>query len=174
MLFTLFSLNETLKVYSIQHSTSQCPGHQALKLLAVLSKELGRLVVQGILRIGLIEQEAQTVYDCINVKNRLPVFSQDIEADFSIEINVGMINFGIAFDLGRRMGIVRWNRKGKSVSGVSPVASIGSNNDIERCQVIGIRKLHVHHLAAIQFCNICEKQGIRGIFVEEIAQNSKI
>jgi hypothetical protein len=113
-------------------------------------------MIEGILWIGLIKQKAQSINDGIDIQDGLPIFSQNVETDLAIEINVGMINFGIAFHLWGRMRIMRWNGKSKVVGSVSPVASVGSNNDVKGRQVIGIGEFDFHHLAAVQFRNVCD------------------
>ena len=38
------------------------------------------------------EEMEESIDNSVNVKNRFPVFTQDVEANVSFQINIGMIN----------------------------------------------------------------------------------
>jgi hypothetical protein len=121
----------------------------------ILSKEFRRLVVQGIIRIGFVKEVNESVNDGINVEHGLPILSQNVETNLSLQINVWMVNLGLTFYFWGRMGIVRGNGKGEMIGRRLPVARIGTHHHVKQSQVVGIRKGNRRHLATVQFRNIC-------------------
>ena len=49
------------------------------------------LMVERVLRVGLIEQIDEAIDDSIDVQHRLPVLSQDVEADVPLQVDVGVV-----------------------------------------------------------------------------------
>jgi hypothetical protein len=79
------------------------------ELLWVISEDSRSIMVQGILVIGLNEKKVQTIYNGIDIQDRLPVFTQDIQADISVQVNIRVINLSRALDLGRLVRVSRRN-----------------------------------------------------------------
>ena len=79
-------------------------------------------MVEGIVRIGFVKQVNESVNDRVNVEDGFPVFAQNVEAHLALQVNVWVVNLGLAFHLWGGMGIVGWNDKGKVVGGGLPVA----------------------------------------------------
>lgn len=52
------------------------------------------------------EEILQTIDDGVDREHRLPILSQDIEAHVTVQINVGMINGGLALHLGWLVWII--------------------------------------------------------------------
>jgi hypothetical protein len=90
----------------------------------------------------------------LDVQNWFPIFSQNVETNFSLQVDIRMVNLGLALHFGGRMGVVRGNGKGEMIGRRLPVAGIGTHGHVKRSQVVGIRKGNRRHLAAIQFRNI--------------------
>ncbi len=55
----------------------------------------GHTFVQGIVRVGLEEEILQSDHDRIKVQNRLPVFSENVQANVALEINVGVVDLQV-------------------------------------------------------------------------------
>ena len=51
-----------------------------------------RTLVQRIIRIGLEEQVLQANHDGIEIQHRFPVFSEDIQTDISLQVNIWVID----------------------------------------------------------------------------------
>lgn len=62
--------------------------------------------VEWIRWVWLDEEKLKTNHDRIEVQNRFPVFSQDVETDVAFEINIRMIYLLRALDFGRIVRIV--------------------------------------------------------------------
>lgn len=52
----------------------------------------GRTVVERVVRVRLVKQVNDTVYYSREVEDGLPVFAQDVQADFAVEVDVGVVN----------------------------------------------------------------------------------
>ena len=118
-------LNQTFKSNSIQFPSSKSSVDKTFETLNVLSEEIRSLVIQWIVRVWLIEQIDQAVDDCVDVQDRPPVLSQNIQAHLALQINVWMVNVRLALDFGWGMGVVSRDGKNKFICGAFPVASIG-------------------------------------------------
>jgi len=56
-----------------------------------------------------------TINDRVDVQNRFPVLTQDVETHISLEVDVGVVNLGGAGHLGRLVGVVVWDHKAELV-----------------------------------------------------------
>lgn len=59
------------------------------------------------------EEVLKTIYYWIDSEDRFPIFSEDIETNVSLQINIWMINLGFTFYFWGLMGVVRTNFKAK-------------------------------------------------------------
>jgi len=57
-------------------------------------------VVEWIVGIGFVEEVNQTVNHRVDVQDGFPVLPQYIQTYFSLQIDVGVVNAGVAFDFG--------------------------------------------------------------------------
>lgn len=51
------------------------------------------------------EEMIEAIDNGVNVQHRFPVFSKDVQADISFQVNIRMINLRLAFDLWSFMGV---------------------------------------------------------------------
>ena len=83
------------------------PLHILLKAIRVLA-ELGcSLVVQGVVRVGLQEKENKSHDYVADIKDRLPVSSENIQANIAFHIDVGMVHICITVDHRGLMRVLR-------------------------------------------------------------------
>ena len=59
---------------------------------AYVEVRCSRTLVQRIIGIRLEEEVLQPDHDGVQVEHRLPVFSQDVQADVPIEVNIRMVD----------------------------------------------------------------------------------
>jgi len=71
-------------MYSIHICSFQTFSNNTFKPVDILPEKLSRIMVQGIIRIGLVKEINQSVNDSINVQDWFPVFTKDIEAYISL------------------------------------------------------------------------------------------
>ena len=62
---------------------------------------MGRLLVQGVVGVRLVEEVDQAVDDGVDVEDRLPVLPQYVEADVALQIDVRVEDLRVAVDLRR-------------------------------------------------------------------------
>ena len=53
---------------------------------------LGHTLIQWVIRIRFKEQILKSDHNGVQVQNWLPVFSEDVQANISLEIYVGVVN----------------------------------------------------------------------------------
>lgn len=70
-------------MYTIHVCSSQSLIDNTFKSVDILPEKLSRIMVQRIIRIGLVKEKYQSVNDSINVHDWFPVFTKDIEAYIS-------------------------------------------------------------------------------------------
>lgn len=119
------NLNQTFKGDPIELSSPKGSIHEPLKALNVLAEQISRLVVEWIVGIGLVKQINQSIDNRIDIQDGPPVLSQNIQTNLSLQINVGVVNVGLALDLGRRVGVVGRDIENKVICGTLPVPSVG-------------------------------------------------
>ena len=123
--------------------------YEPFELSNILAKKFCRFVIERIVGIWFVKQVDETVNDGINIQDWFPVLSQNVQAHFALQINVGMINLGLAFDFGRRVRIVRGNLERKVVGSTLPVARVGADRDLKRGEIVGIGKANFRNLSSI-------------------------
>lgn len=62
------------------------------------------------------EKILKSINDRVDGQHRLPVFAQDVQANVPFKVDVWMVNFRLALDLGGLMRIVRTNLEEKSLN----------------------------------------------------------
>lgn len=80
----------------------------------VLNQRIGSILIERVARIQFQKEKVESEKHRVERKYRRPVFSQDIKTHISFEINIGMVYFLNAFDLGRVDGEVVGDVDGKS------------------------------------------------------------
>lgn len=58
-------------------------------------------MVEGVVGVGFIKQVDETINDGVDIEDRSPILSQDIQTYFALQVDVWMVDLGIAFDLWR-------------------------------------------------------------------------
>ena len=142
-------IQQLIELGTIEYSSAKSSFYQAFKLMHILSKQFRRLLVERIVGIGFVKQINQSVNDRVNVQDGLPIFPQNIQADFALQVNVGMVNAGFAFHFGWCVGIVWGNDKSKVVGGAFPVTGIGCDGNVKGAQVVGARKGNLCYFSTI-------------------------
>ena len=142
-------------MHTIQNSASQGPRDKSLKLTHIRTEEFGRFVVERVIRIGFVKQINEAVNDRIDIENGLPILAQNIQAHFSLQINVGVVYFCVAFHLWRRVRVMRGDGESKVVRRSFPVATVGGNRNLKRSQVISVWKVNCSDLSTVKFSNVC-------------------
>jgi hypothetical protein len=56
------------------------------------SRQSRRTLVQRIIGVGLEEEVLKSDHDGVQVEDGLPVFTQDVEADVALEVEVGVVD----------------------------------------------------------------------------------
>lgn len=110
--------------------------------MLVVPQQIRRLLVQGIVRIGITEQKRKPVYHRVDIQHRFPVLPQDIDTDVPLEIDVGVVDFGVAYDLGGFVGVVGGHGEGEAVAGASPVPFVGGDEYVEGGEVVGVGEVY--------------------------------
>lgn len=111
-------------------------------------------MIERVVRVGLVKEINEAINDGIDIQYGLPVLPQNVQTDLAFQVNVGMVDPSLAFDLGRGMRIVSWNGKDKLVRCACPVARVGRDFDRKGGQVVGVGEINLSHLASVQTCNV--------------------
>lgn len=111
-------------------------------------------MVEWVVWIWFVEQINETVNDGINVQDWLPIFSQDIETDLAVQVNIGVVDFGHAINLGWGMGIMLWNLELKVVGCRCPKPSIGRDGNQEKGQIVRVWEIDVGNPTAVELGNV--------------------
>ena len=130
--------------------------------LDVVPVELGRLLVQGVVGVRLVEEVDQAVDDGVDVEDRLPVLPQDVEADVALQVNVRVEDFGVAVDLRRLVRVHGRDREGEVVGRALPEARVRRHDDVEFRQIIGVRKLDLRDVAAVELRDVLLDADLAG------------
>jgi hypothetical protein len=120
----------------------------------ILSEQFCSLVVQRIIRVWFVIQIDETINDRVDVQDRFPVFSQNVQTNFALQINVGVVNLRVALNLWRRMRVVWRDCKGKMIFCSAPVASVWTDGHIKGSQVIRVWEIDRGDFAAVQLGNV--------------------
>ena len=141
-------------MHPIHNPPPQSPLHQPFKLLGIPSKQICRLVIQRIVRIRLVKQENQPINNRVNIQNGLPILAQNVQTNFSLQVDVGMVNLGLAMNFGRRVWVVIGYVEFEFVGGVFPEAGVGGYGNFEHGEVVGVGKFDVGHLSTVEFGDV--------------------
>jgi len=58
-------------------------------------------MIERVVWIGFVKQVNEAVNHGVDVQDRFPVLSQDIQTNFSLQVNVRMVDLRLALNLGR-------------------------------------------------------------------------
>jgi len=72
----------------------------------VLAVEVRGLVVEGIVRVRLVEDVHEAVDHRVQVQHRLPVLAQNVQADVPVQVDVGVVDGCLAQHLGGASSLV--------------------------------------------------------------------
>jgi hypothetical protein len=147
-------LHQPLELDPVQYPAPERPRHELLELPDVLPEQLGGLVVERVVGIGLVEQINESIYDRVDVEHRLPVLPKDVEAHLPLQVNVGVVNLGPALDFGRAVRVVVGNGKGEVVRRLLPVPRVGRDGDVEVGQVVRVGEGDGGNLAGVKLGNV--------------------
>lgn len=131
--------------------------HIVLKHLAIRLEHFGRLFVERIFGVGFQEQVLQSIHYRVDRQHGLPVLAQNVQANVALQVDVGMVHFRLALDLRRLMRIVGADLKTELELATAIIALVGTDEQLEVEQVIGIGKAGGAGARKIQlvdvFCN---------------------
>ena len=113
------------------------------ELCLVGAEQGGRLSVQGIIRVGLVEQETQPVNDLVDIHHWPPLVSQNIQAHCSLCIDIWVINLCLAHNLRGLVWVVSRDREIEHKATSRPIALRRLDNYVEISQVVRIREFCV-------------------------------
>lgn len=157
------SLEAPLKVRVPDVTPTQTLRYVALEQTTVRLQDLGRILVQRVIGIGLQEQVLQAVHDRVDGQHGLPVLPQDVQADVALQIDVRVIDLGLALDLGRFMGIAGAHLEVEPETTAFVEALVRTDDELEVEQVIGVRELGRAGLGQVQFVEIWKGGGLVGV-----------
>lgn len=147
-------LHQSLELSAIQNATAEGSLHKPLELVDVPPEQLGGLVVEGIVGVGLVEEVDEAVDDGIDVEDGLPVLPEDVEADLALEVDVGMVDARFAVDLGRRVGVVVGDLEREEVGGALPESSVWGDGDFEGGEVVRVGEVDLGNLSSVELGDI--------------------
>uniref|UniRef100_A0A0A9B8K8 Uncharacterized protein n=1 Tax=Arundo donax TaxID=35708 RepID=A0A0A9B8K8_ARUDO len=117
-------------------ASSHCSFNISLKHLRIITKDNCCFMVQGILIVWLRKKEIQAINNSVDVENRLPILTENVQTNISFQINIWMVHLGLAFDLWWLMRI-RWGHLKRENESASHVISfIRSDDDLKIHQII--------------------------------------
>lgn len=125
-------------------------------------KCVGCILVQRIIRVGFQEQEIEPQEHRIQRQNRQPVFSQDIQAHITLQIDIGVVDFLDTLDFRRIDGEVLANLNPKEKLARAVVALSGDDLDVECKKVRWIGKFNFHRGWKLEFCDIFLESYLSG------------
>lgn len=106
-------------------------GDESGELVFVVAKNFRGFLVERVVGIGFQQQVKEAVNDRGDGEDWLPIFPQNVEADVPVEVDVGVVDLGLALDLGRVVGIERFDEEGKLELAAPPVPFVGADGDSE-------------------------------------------
>lgn len=134
--------------------TFQSAAHNPLELVAVVAEQFSSLTIQRIVGVGLIEEIYEAVDDGVDVQYRLPILLQNVQANVAFQINVWMIDFSLAQDFGRLVGILRMDMEVEDIPSSCPVACVRTDCHCEVCKIVWIRKVNFCGISRVKFSDI--------------------
>lgn len=135
-MLTLFQA--ALEVGGPDVTTSHGALHVLFKQPPVVLQDLGSLLVQWVLGVGLQEEILQAINYGVYRKDWLPVLSEDVEADVALEVNIGMINHCLTLHLGRVVWVTLSHLKTEYKLATLIEALIRTDNQLEVEEVVWV------------------------------------
>lgn len=105
--------------------------HILLKQPPIGLEQAGRLLVEGVVGVGLQEQVLEAVDDGVNGQDRFPVFAQNVETHVAIQIDVGVVDCVQTLHFRWRVGVVFANFKLKAESSAPVETLVWTNDQLE-------------------------------------------
>ena len=115
---------------------------------------VGGFLVQRVASVGLEEEELQADNDGVEVEHRLPVFAQDVEADVTLEVNVGVVDLLFALDFRRLVREVLADGEGEVELAAFVQALVGGDSEGEVEDVVGVLEGCLHGAGEGEFRKI--------------------
>ncbi|KAJ8107795.1 hypothetical protein OPT61_g8616 [Boeremia exigua] len=155
------SLEHAIKRLAPHHPTAQTTPHVPLEPFPVHLQILGSLLVKRIARVGLEEQELQTDDNRVEVEHGLPVLAQDVQAHVALEVDVGVVDFLRALDLGRvvREVLVDGEAEVEAPALVHALVWVDGEREVE--DVVWVWEVRLHRRAEGEFFEICAPVSMR-------------
>lgn len=116
-------------------------------------------MVEWIVGVGLVKEVDEAVDDGVDVEDGLPVLPEDVEADLTLEVDVGVVDARFAVDLGRGVGVMVGDLESEEVGGTLPEAGVGSDGDVEGAEVVRVGEFDLGDLASVELGNVCKRVG---------------
>ena len=116
-------------------------------------------MVEWIVGVGLVKEVDEAIDDGVDVEDGLPVLPEDIEADLTLEVDVGVVDARFAVDLGRGVGVMVGDLESEEVGGTLPEAGVGSDGDVEGGEVVRVGEFDLGDLASVELGNVCKRVG---------------
>lgn len=135
-----FLLNARFVVNSIQYSSSHGVTNISGINLQIWLQIVGSFLIDGMIRVGIKDEVLQTIGDGIDAQDRFPILIKDVETHVALQVNVGMVDLGAAFHLGRLMWIIVTNLESKSEFSTTVEALVRLDGHLEVQGVVGIWK----------------------------------
>mmetsp|Transcript_5880 Transcript_5880/g.14726 ORF Transcript_5880/g.14726 Transcript_5880/m.14726 type:complete len:170 (-) Transcript_5880:411-920(-) len=115
---------QPFEMHTVHHAPSQCPLYQPLKMFRILPKKFRCLMIQRIIWIRFIKQENKSINNRIDIQHRLPILAQNIQTDFPLEVDVGMVNLCVTVHFGWSVGVVIGYFEFESVGCILPKSGV--------------------------------------------------
>ena len=112
-------------------------------------------MIQRIVGIRFVKQENQSVNDGVDVQHRLPILTQNVQTHLPLEVDVGMVNLGIAVDFGGCVRVVIGYVEFEFVGRVLPKARVRRYRNLEDGEIVGVWKFDVGDSPSIELGDIC-------------------
>ena len=106
----------------IDHPSPHGLGDLFAELILVGSHELCCLMVEGIVGVGLNEEEDQPQDHSVHAKHGLPVCTQDIQTHIALHVNIWMVNLRLTVAFRRFMRVVFGDNDSKLILPAHPIA----------------------------------------------------
>ena len=110
-------------------------------------------MVERVVGVGLQEQKVEAEDDCTDAKDGLPVCTQDVQTHIALQVNIGVVDLGVAVHLGRLMRVVSRHCEGEVVLCSTPQGRpfLDCQINIELHDVIRLSEVDSGVLGQIQF-----------------------
>jgi hypothetical protein len=135
---TLSLQEHPVKRFPLDLPTTHRRAHIPLEPIPVRHQVVRSLLVQRIASIRFQEQKLQSHHDSVQVKNRLPVLAQDIEADIPLEVDVGVVDLLFTLYFRRFVGEVLADGEGEVELAAFVEAFVGGDSEGKVEDVVGV------------------------------------